>query len=92
MENIIKISFHYKGSDFEVNYLHIDDGYDQINGALEYIADNYVIPDLIVASKHSRDRNVIRKLNLLTHGISGVRLQLDSGEWIEVDENLLLNV
>ncbi|HBY4569984.1 TPA: hypothetical protein N5K87_004754 [Enterobacter asburiae] len=92
MDNIIKISFHYKGSDFQVNYHHIDDGYDQINGALEYIADNYVIPDLIVAGKYGRDRKVIGKLNLLSHGISGVSLQLDNGDWINVDEKLLLSV
>lgn len=92
MEKIIKISFNYKGSDFEVNYHHMDDGYDQINGALEYIADNYVIPDLIVARRHGGERNDIGKLNLLTHGISGVSLQLDNGECIKVDEKLLLNV
>lgn len=92
MEKIMKIRFNYKGSDFEVNYHHIDDGYDQINGALEYIADTFVIPDLVVAGKHGRDRKVIGKLNLLSHGISDVSLQLDNGDWINVDDKLLLSV
>ncbi|EPF20119.1 hypothetical protein HMPREF0201_00719 [Cedecea davisae DSM 4568] len=92
MEKIIKISFNYKGNDSEVNYDHIDDGYDQINGVLEYIADICVIPDLIVAGKPGATRKAIGKLNLSAYDVSDVRFQLETGEWVDVEDERLRNV
>lgn len=92
MEKIIKISFNYKGNDSEVNYDHIDDGYDQINGVLEYIAEICVIPDLTVAVRRGGKRTTIGKLNLSDYGVSNVRFQLEAGEWVDVEDEQLRNV
>lgn len=93
MEKIVKIRLSYKDNNLETNY--VDDGYDQINGVLEFIADTYVIPDLMVAlrdRKNRKDRPSIGRLNLSTYGISDVSVQLETGIWVDVQEEWLHNV
>lgn len=97
MEKITKIHFVYRGENIETDY--VDDGYDQINAVLEriaygveYIADSYVIPDLIVALRRGGERTTIGKLNLSDYGVSDVRFQLETGKWVDVKEEWLRNV
>ncbi|MEC5319662.1 hypothetical protein VSX61_12050 [Brenneria populi subsp. brevivirga] len=93
MEKIVKLRLSYKNNNFETDYT--DDGHDQINGVLEYIADTYVIPDLMIAlrdRKNRKGRLLIGSLNLSTYGISDVSLQLETGIWVDVKEELLRNV
>jgi hypothetical protein len=90
MEKIVKIRLSYKNADFETDYT--DDGYDQINGVLEHIADTYVIPDLVVAARRGGDRKTIGKLNLSEYGVSDVSFKLETGKWVEVKEEWLSNV
>ncbi|XXN65139.1 hypothetical protein ACRQ84_06225 [Enterobacter ludwigii] len=69
------------------------DGYDKINGVLEFLADKYVPAQLVEAQPRGSERNQIGKRNLIEHGVSNVSYFDDEDSvWVEFQDLDLRNV
>lgn len=88
-QTVVKYSLHGEEKVDSFN----SDGYDKINGVLEFLADKYVPAQLIEARPRGGERNQLGKRNLIEHGVSDVSYHdEESGDWVELPDLNLRNV
>lgn len=87
----IKIKYSLHG--IEKTDVFNSDGYDEINGVLEFLADKYVSGELIEAQPRGRERNQIGKRDLIEHGVRDVSyFDNEDSVWVEFQDLDLRNV
>ncbi|MGP6441651.1 hypothetical protein ACTZGI_02780 [Rahnella aceris] len=84
---IIKIKYLINSEQIIEDY--VSDGYDQINGVLEYIADQHIPID---AQPRDIPRPVKSKRNLYEHGISDIYVMYEDSDWLPLKDSDLLSV